>query len=196
MNNDFRSARFWARALIMPALHSGGVAVDATMGNGGDTQALCEMVGENGRVYAFDVQESAVQSTRERLEKTGLSGRCKLIHAGHETMKQHVPEKADAIVFNLGWLPGAAHGVTTRTATTLAAVHQALELLNDDGVMTICIYPGHEEGARERDALIEWARRVDSRKFDVLIKAYMNQPNDPPLMLAVHKLPTKQEKTI
>ena len=182
--------------MIAPALREGSVAVDATMGNGGDTLALCELVGKTGRVYAFDVQESALQATSERLEKAGLRDRATLIHAGHETMCAHVPGKADAVVFNLGWLPGAAHGVTTHTETTLAAVNQALELLNTDGVMTICIYPGHEEGTRERDALIAWAQQVDPRRFDVLLKAYMNQPNFPPLMLAVHKLMTKQEKTI
>ncbi|MEG1516563.1 MAG: SAM-dependent methyltransferase, partial [Clostridia bacterium] len=26
------------------------------MGNGGDTEALCRLVGPSGRVYAFDVQ--------------------------------------------------------------------------------------------------------------------------------------------
>ena len=77
--------------------------------------------------------------------------------------------------------------------TTLSAADQALEALAPDGVMTICIYPGHEEGARERDALIDWAKRVNPRRFDVLIKTYLNQPNDPPMMLAVHKLLTKNK---
>ncbi len=119
--------------------------------------------------------------------------RATLIHAGHERISEFISEPADAIVFNLGWLPGAQHGITTRVETTLSAVDQALEALAPDGVMTICIYPGHEEGARERDALIDWAKRVNPRRFDVLIKTYLNQPNDPPMMLAVHKLLTKNK---
>ena len=35
---------------------------------------------------------------------------------------------------------------------------------------------------------MEWAKGVDPKRFDVLIKSYLNQPNDPPLMLAVHRL--------
>ena len=193
MANDFRSARFWAREMILPALHSGSRAIDATMGNGGDTLALCELVGETGRVYAFDVQEAAIESTRTRLQSAGMLDRATLIHAGHERISEFISEPADAIVFNLGWLPGAQHGITTRVETTLSAVDQALEALAPDGVMTICIYPGHEEGARERDALIDWAKRVNPRRFDVLIKTYLNQPNDPPMMLAVHKLLTKNK---
>lgn len=119
--------------------------------------------------------------------------RAALIHAGHERISEFISEPADAIVFNLGWLPGAQHVITTRVETTLSAVDQALEALAPDGVMTICIYPGHEEGARERDALIDWAKRVNPRRFDVLIKTYLNQPNDPPMMLAVHKLLTKNK---
>ena len=67
MSNDFRSARYWAAEIIGPALYDGARAIDATMGNGHDTQWLCECVGENGRVYAFDVQREAVERTRERL---------------------------------------------------------------------------------------------------------------------------------
>ena len=194
MTNDFRSARFWAREMIAPALQEGSIAVDATMGNGGDTAALCEMVGETGHVYAFDVQNEAIESTKKRLESLNLEKRAELIHAGHERMQEFVREPVNAVVFNLGWLPGAQHGVTTQTQTTLQAVDQALELLAVDGVMTICVYPGHEEGAREREALIEWAKKVNPKRFDVLIKAYLNQPNDPPLLIAVHKLQTRTEK--
>ena len=57
MSNDFRSARFWAAELIQPALYPGARAIDATMGNGHDTQWLCEQVGNEGCVYAFDVQQ-------------------------------------------------------------------------------------------------------------------------------------------
>ena len=53
--------------------------------------------------------------------------------------------------------------------------------------MTICIYPGHPEGARERDALLEWARGLNPQAYDVLLKAYLNQPNQPPMMLAVRR---------
>ena len=187
MSSDFRSARHWARELITDALAGGGVAIDATMGNGHDTLWLCELAGENGRVYAFDVQAQAVENTGKRLEDAGMASRATLFHAGHETMAEHISEKADAIVFNLGWLPGAEKDVTTLTETTLRAVSAGAQLLAVSGIMTICIYPGHDEGAREKDALIEWASSLDPKIFDVMLKTYLNQPNKPPLMLAVRR---------
>ena len=160
--NDFRSARFWAAELIERALYPGAVAVDATLGNGHDALWLCGLVGENGRVYGFDVQAEAVERSRARLVEAGVEARATLILDGHQNMLSYVPpESADAVMFNLGWLPGAAHCVTTRTETTLQAVTAALDVLKEDGVMTVCVYPGHDEGARERDALLAWARSLD-----------------------------------
>ena len=190
---DFRSARFWAREIIEQVMSEGGRAVDATMGNGHDTRWLCELAGDNGMVYAFDVQPEAVASTCANLTNAGLELRAKLICDGHQHMAEYVREPVDVIVFNLGWLPGAEHGVTTLTQTTLQAVNAGLELLKEDGVMTICIYPGHEEGTREKHALLAWAEKLDDKRYDALLKTYVNQPNDPPLMLAVKKKKTKKQ---
>lgn len=196
MANDFRSARFWARAMVEDALFEGARVVDATMGNGHDTQWLCELAGKTGRVYAFDVQAEAVERTRERLTAAGLQARAELFCTGHERMGECVKDPVDAIVFNLGWLPGAEHGVTTRTDTTLQAVNAALALLKEDGLLTICIYPGHEEGAKEKQALMQWTAALDDRRYDAVLKTYLNQPNDPPCMLAVRKKRTKQRQSL
>jgi len=194
MAKDFRSARYWAREMIEDAMFEGARAIDATMGNGHDTLWLCELAGECGHVSAFDIQPEAVENTRQRLEAAGFSDRASLFCAGHERMEEFVGEQADAIVFNLGWLPGAEHGVTTQTDTTLRAVNAALNLLKEDGLMTICIYPGHDEGTRELNALLEWGAQLDDRRYDVLLKTYLNQPNHPPRMMAVKKKKTRQKK--
>jgi predicted methyltransferase len=178
--------------LIEPALCPGAVAVDATMGNGQDTLWLCGLVGERGRVYAFDVQREAVDRTRERLNAAGVLQRAALFCTGHERMAEMVAEPVDVVMFNLGWLPGAGHNVTTRTETTLKAVETALSLLKPDGLMTICVYPGHDEGKRELEALLKWAGSLDPKRYDALIKCYLNQPNDPPRMIAVKRKKTRQ----
>ena len=193
MATDFKSARFWAKEMIEEALFSGARVVDATMGNGYDTLWLCELVGGNGKVYAFDIQQEAVNHTAERLEKAGVRERAALFCMGHERMQEAVHEPVDAVLFNLGWLPGAEHGVTTQTATTLQAVEAALALLKEEAVMTICIYPGHEEGTHELHSLLEWAAKLDDRRYDAMLKHYVNQPNDPPQMLAVRKKKTKKK---
>ena len=187
MANDFRSARFWAQALLKGALGPGARAVDATMGNGRDALWLCRQVGPGGRVYAFDVQSEAVERTRALLEAEGVADRAMLFCEGHQRMAERVPEPVDAVMFNLGWLPGAGHGVTTLAETTLAAADAALTLLKRDGLLTICVYPGHPEGARELEALNEWAAGLDPVRYDALLERYVNQPNCPPQLIAVRK---------
>ena len=188
MANDFRSARFWAAEIIEKALYEGAVAVDATLGNGHDALWLCKLVGETGRVYGFDVQAEAVENSRNRLLEAGVEQRAQLILDGHQNMGKYIAHgSADAVMFNLGWLPGAQHGVTTQVETTLQAVNAALEILKEDAVMTICVYPGHDEGAREREALLAWAQALDEKKYDTMLRCYLNQSKLPPLMIAVKK---------
>ena len=146
MLQDFRSARFWAADLIEQAMYPGARAIDATMGNGHDTCWLCRLAGSNGYVYAFDIQPDALIRTLARLKTEGLDNRACLICKGHEHMAEFVQEPVDAIVFNLGWLPGTEHAITTKVDTTMLAVKAALRLLKPGGLMTICVYPGHEEG--------------------------------------------------
>ena len=45
------------------------IVVDATMGNGHDTLFLAQLA---RKVYAFDIQEQAVEKTRQRLAEAGL----------------------------------------------------------------------------------------------------------------------------
>ena len=189
IENDFRSARHWARELLDVTVREGSVCVDATMGNGHDTLYLAERVGDAGRVYAFDIQESAVARTRERLEKAGLMHRARLFQISHAEMDGVVRESIDAAVFNFGWLPGGDHRATTRVETSLIAVQKALALLKPSGVMTLCVYPGHDEGDREKDALLQWGSALDAKRYDVMAKGYLNQPNCPPVLIAVRNRP-------
>ena len=61
-----KNARHLAARYMEDILREGDVAVDATMGNGGDTAFLCKLVGETGHVYAFDVQQEALDRTAAR----------------------------------------------------------------------------------------------------------------------------------
>ena len=179
-----RNARHLAADYMSRTIREGDTVVDATMGNGKDTLFLAELVGESGRVHAFDVQPEAVERTRERVIEAGIDGRVSLHLAGHETMKEHVAPGVQAIMFNLGWLPGAQHIVTTKTNTTLEAVKAAADLLLPGGIMTICIYPGHEEGTRELAALLDWASGLDVRTYNVLHHHFIcASPNTPRLIL-------------
>ena len=185
---DLKSARHWAEELQREAIGPGMTVLDATMGNGGDTQRLCELVGETGRVFAFDVQPQALEKTRARLEAAGLAQRARLILAGHERVREFVEGPLDAAVFNLGWLPGGDKSVTTRSETTLAALEGCLELLRPHGLLTLCAYPGHAEGEEELRRVLDWARALDPKRFAAMQRAYLNQPSAPPVLLAIQRL--------
>ena len=184
---DFQSARHWAQELLSQALYEGAVAVDATMGGGGDALFLCERVGESGRVYAFDVQPFAVERTRARLEEAGMIGRATLVLDGHEHVARHVLEPVDAAVFNLGWLPGGDKAVTTHVETTLAALDACLGLLKPRGLLTVCVYPGHPEGEVELHAVSAWGRALPAG-FQAMTKAFLNPARPAPTLIAVQRI--------
>ena len=169
-----RSARFQAAEVLSRVIGEGDTVVDATMGNGHDTCTLAHLGGDKGQVYAFDVQEQAVEKTRERLEAEGLSARVSLFCTGHENMAQHVPNGVRAVAFNLGWLPGGDKSVTTRWETTFRALNAALELLLPMGVCTVCAYPGHEAGEVERQELAEYLAKLPPQRYNVLRQTFIN----------------------
>lgn len=187
MSYELRSARYLAADILRQAVAPGDRVVDATMGNGHDTLFLCELVGEGGRVYAFDVQEKAVESTQKRLEEAGVLSRATLFCLGHEHMAEKVTEPVAAAVFNLGWLPGGDHSVTTRWETTKKAVESALSLLKPLGVLVICAYPGHAEGDRERSALTAFLSALPPQRFNVLHQIFLNAGPGAPECFVVQK---------
>ena len=187
MAYELKSARYLAAEVLEKALTAGDAAIDATMGNGHDTLALCRLVGEQGRVYAFDVQPQAVENTRARLQAAGVLDRARLFCLGHEHMAQQVREPVAAVVFNLGWLPGGDHQLTTRWETTQTAVEAALSLLRPWGVLVICAYPGHAEGDRERKALAEYLSALAPQRFNVLRQQFLNAGPGAPECFVVQK---------
>lgn len=180
-------AREWARAFIENNVKEGAKVIDATMGNGYDTLWLARLVGETGKVYAFDVQKEALENTRKRLEEENVLSRAVLYLKGHENIGLTVRSMVDAVVFNLGWLPGFEKSVRTKCETTLSAVSQALSMLKVGGVMTVCVYPGHEEGDEELKALTKWAENLNEKQYDAVIFGYANITKKPPVLIAVTK---------
>lgn len=187
----------FAHRLWAAWLPEGGCAVDATAGNGHDTLRLAQLAGTNGLVYAFDVQAAALEATRARLQAAGLDdGRVCLVEAGHQTLADYVARPADVAVFNCGYLPGGDKSRTTQTDTTLQAVAQALAVLKPGGLLTVALYPGHEEGAREAEAVRQWLSALPQQAYAVLHYGFLNRRNRPPYLLAVEKLAAAHPATL
>ena len=53
----------FAHDFIKRYVKPGNFCIDATAGRGRDTALLCSLVGTDGKVLAFDVQESAILQT-------------------------------------------------------------------------------------------------------------------------------------
>ena len=116
-----------AHELAAWLLGEGAVAIDATAGNGHDTVWLAERVGETGRVLAFDIQAAAIEAARRRVEDAGWLGRVVFYQESHVGMDSRVaPGSVSLVMFNLGYLPGGDHGLTTEWVTTLAALEADL----------------------------------------------------------------------
>jgi methylase of polypeptide subunit release factors len=163
-----------AKRVVCDHLKAGDHAVDATCGNGWDTQALAGAVGPEGHVLAIDIQADAIDATRERLHAHQYLERVSLIQESHVRLADRLTGKAQAIMFNLGYLPGGDPSITTHCEDTLPAIQSALACLDKDGLLSIVVYPGHDEGAKEAHAIDAWVagledfrvfsyRRINSR---------------------------------
>lgn len=159
------------------------IVVDATMGNGHDTLFLAKLAKQ---VYAFDIQEQALEKTSQRLLEAGLTN-VELILQGHETVDQFVTE-AKAAIFNLGYLPSADKSIITQPQTTLEALDKLCHMLVKGGRIAIMIYYGHEGGDIERDAVLDYVSQLPQQEYTATIYRTLNQINNPPFLVMIEKL--------
>lgn len=177
-----------AHAIVREHLKPGGTAIDATMGNGHDTVFLAQCVGEQGRIFGFDIQFQALANTRQRLQLLGLENRAILFHASHAEMRQCLPANTaglvQAIMFNLGYLPGTDKTIITQTQSTLAGLNAACCLLAEYGVITVLAYPGHPGGGHEMQGLADWSLQLNRRVFQFeIIQSKHHQDKAPQLFV-------------
>ena len=138
---------------LAETLRPGDIAIDATAGNGHDVVMLAQLVGASGKVHAFDLQVTAIEATKEKLEDADLLDRCVLHHAGHEKMDALLPPETRgqvrAVVFNLGYLTGGDKSIVTTPKNTMAALETAMDWLQSDGLLAVTAYRGHPGGMEE-----------------------------------------------
>jgi ubiquinone/menaquinone biosynthesis C-methylase UbiE len=148
-----------AHLIVREYLQPGDQAVDATAGNGHDSLFLAEQVGGKGKVFAFDIQEQALNTTAERLRKAGQEQQVALVHRGHEHLRDSLPRESigriRAVMFNLGYLPHGNKATITRQDNTLPALEQAHAVLVPGGIISVLAYRGHGGGLEESLAVQE-----------------------------------------
>ena len=169
---------------ISECIKEGDVVIDATAGNGYDTLKLCKAVGEGGKVYAFDIQKCAIDSTRQRLFENGYKN-AELILSSHADMDKYVKEEVKAVVFNLGYLPGGDHNLQTKSDTTIVAIEKSLDLISADGFVAISIYYGKNSGTEEKEAVMKYLKTIDHKKYTAIVHDFYNRPNNPPITVVI-----------
>lgn len=179
----------WCSHFMEEHIRPGDLCIDATMGNGNDTLLLSQLCGEQGHVYAFDIQAEALNHTRQLLSNANAPDNYDLILDSHTNMEQYAqPDTVSCIVFNFGYLPGGDHTKATHSSTSIPAMESALKLLKKKGQLSLCIYSGGDSGFEERDAILAWLKELDPKKFLVIKTEYYNRPNHPPIPVLVIKL--------
>ncbi|CAK7001506.1 MAG: hypothetical protein DELT_00048 [Desulfovibrio sp.] len=155
--------------------------VDATAGNGHDTLFLAEEAGTLGQVFAFDVQQGAIEKAKQRLHEAGadLAARVTFVHAGHETIKIHLPPEAAgnlaAATFNLGYLPGSDKRVVTEERTTITALETLVSYAASGCVISVHAYRGHEGGEKECEAVAVYLAALPWEEWRVAEYSFINK---------------------
>ncbi|HSX14160.1 MAG TPA: class I SAM-dependent methyltransferase [Chlamydiales bacterium] len=158
--------KYWAEHLS-----PGDVVIDATCGNGHDTLFLCTL---SCQVYSLDIQKQALEMAKL------LGSSATFFHISHVLIHEiPVPNPPRLIVYNLGYLPGGDKSITTKSETTLQSIQESLKILAPRGALSITCYPGHEEGYREEQKVIEFLCSLSPRQWKICQHKYINKPKSP-----------------
>jgi predicted methyltransferase len=179
-----------AHQILREHLRTGDLAIDATAGNGYDTSFLAEQVGEHGRVIAIDLQASAIESTKAKLRAANLMERVHLHCADHagalESLKEQHSGTVDAILFNLGYLPGSDKTIQTHTESTVRALKASAKQLRPGGLLCVTAYRGHLGGAEEAQCVEDWMHSQEPHGYT--LECYEpSSTNTPPILWVLRK---------
>lgn len=175
------------QSLFLTKLASVRSAVDATAGNGHDTLFLAAHTQPDCRIWALDIQAQALEKTKLHLTEANLQDKVILCRHSHAELLEVIPEAPDCIIFNLGYLPGGDHKLTTHVDTTLPALEQALQLLRPGGWLSVMIYPGHEAGKEERQQILSWASSLERTAASASHWHMLNHQEGAPELLLLEK---------
>ncbi len=181
-----------AHLLLENKIKNSRVVVDATMGNGYDTLFLCQNVLPKGIVYAFDIQETAVNHTLKLLKDHGYSSELEseilCIKDSHENFDKYILESVDVFMYNLGYLPGGDKSIVTLSRSTIKSLQSAFSLLNVGGIVSIIIYYRHPGGGLEKQAVENYLENLSNHEFRIFQGSMPYNDHCPPIIYMIEKL--------
>lgn len=165
--------------IVKNYLKNKNIAIDGTLGNGHDTDFLCLNF---SKVYSFDIQEQACLKYSNKNKDNVI-----VIYDSHHKFDNYINENVDCIMYNLGFLPGTSKEITTKHNTSLESIQKGLEILNPGGIMTICIYTGHNEGKKEQSCILDFLEKISKKEYGVMIHQFLNRSKTAPMLVVIEK---------
>lgn len=172
----------YAHLILKEHVNKDDIIVDATMGRGFDTLFLANLV---KHVYAFDIQDEALDATRKLLADNSVNN-VTLIKDSHENIYQYVND-FKGVVFNLGYLPNGNKKVTTLPEVTVKTIKMIIDKLVDLMFILIVVYPGHDVGLVESNLLTDYLKDVDPKIYSILKIDLPFQNNKPPYIYFIKR---------
>lgn len=174
-------------------LEIGDTVIDATCGNGHDTLFLAKQClrKNKGQLITLDIQMKALTEAKKLLFSEiseEILSRIHFIHQCHSVFPVSLVENnVKLIVYNLGYLPKGEKSITTKVDTTLISIQSALQLIAPGGAISITCYPGHEEGKKEEEVIIDLVKSLDPREWNCCLHKWINRTAAPSLLLIQKK---------
>lgn len=197
----------FAMLILSQYITKGDRVLDATMGNGLDTLALAKLVGIHqgkGQIYAFDIQQDAMEKTSDLLKRNGYDyyivkdqnrsienivpnseGSIYLYLDSHANCDRYIDGELSGALFNLGYLPGGNKDIATEADSTLSAVKKASTLLKQNGIIVLVLYPGHQKGKEEKIMLLDYMRLLSPSSFHAEFIETVNQTDEAPCIALI-----------
>lgn len=174
--------------LLIECIQKAKVLVDATCGAGNDCLFLVQNAPKDAQVFAFDIQQTALDKTALLLEKHGVSERVGVNLDSYVNFARYVSSKIDLIIFNLGYLPQADKKITTQVSDLCTALPCMLTVLNAKGAICIVSYIGHAEGKKEYLWLEEYLPTLCNKQFNVGKYMLFNHENSAPVVYIIERV--------
>jgi len=188
MLNSIKRVTSLVQYVLSEKIEERNIVIDGTMGNGNDTIFLAKLVGSEGKVYAFDIQSIAIESTKNKINSNKLDEyNIKLINDSHENIDKYVLGPVDAAMFNLGYLPKGDHSIITKSSSTIKGILSTLKLLKCGGIISIIIYYGHDGGIEEKQEVLNFLQELSNEDVTVMQCDYINHSNNPPIAVFIEK---------
>ena len=171
----------FSHKVLKEVVSKNDICVDMTCGNGFDTLFLAEIC---GKVYGFDIQKEAIESTKKKVERFK---NVELICDSHDKVLDYVYENIKGAIYNLGYLPTGDKNVYTKADTTISSIEKLLTKLEIGGRIVVVCYPGFENGMKESIGVEEFLRGLNQKQYSVISYKFINQINNPPFVFVIER---------